>query len=1022
MKLLLLLPLIIISHFIFFLLCKSTPSHSSYAAADRLALLQFKSLVSDPTGALSTWKSSIHFCQWPGITCSIRGSRVTEIVLNSLQLGGPIPPAIFNLSSLEILYLEHNNFIGPIPDEIGRLSHLWDMSLSYNSLSGEIPANITRCSNLQFFNLRNNLLSGEIPRDLHLIPKLQVSASGINLHTNNITGRIPASIGNISSLWEIVFTQNNLFGRIPESMSRLKNLKTMLIDENMFSGEFPPSFFNLSLLSNIYLLSNGLEGTLPSSMFETMPNLQRLLLGMNRFHGPIPASVSNASHLIELDLENNGFSGFIPSKLGNSQYLWTVTLGLNQLEAKEADDWRFMESLTNCSSLVTLDLQHNKLSGVLPSTLADLSPGINIIALSNNRISGNLPDELGNLVNLTKFEAADNLLTGRLPSSIGNLKNLHVLDLGENRFDGQIPDSISKLSQLNRLYLWNNMFNGSILASFKNLVNLQELDLSGNRFSGEIPKEILSLPSLSVDLDISDNMLTGKLPAEIGKLTNLNWFSAANNNLSGEIPTTLGNCLSLEHLYLQGNSFEGAIPQSLSNLKGLRELDLSHNNLVQQVPIFFENLSGLLILNLSFNELEGEVPENGIFKNSTAVSLYGNKNLCGGITGLHLPLCGKGTSSNLNGRKHLSLMLRILIPVIGLVLCSAFGFCIFTTLCRVKRLKKKSSFNLIEDQFKRTSYAELLKATDGFSSSNLIGLGGFGSVYKGVIQPGETTVAIKVLDLDRRGASKSFMAECEALKGIRHRNLVKVLTACSSADFNGRDFKALVLKYMHNGSLDQWLHQDGSSSTTSMLKFELRLSIAVDVASALDYLHNLGHAQIVHCDLKPSNVLLDEEMTAHLSDFGLAKILLDKDDKQSASIGIKGTIGYVPPEYGMGSQASPQGDVYSYGILLLELFTGKRPTDEMFMDGLSLREYVERSYMDNLMEIMDPSLVKDAQTRVHGTRNEILEELECVNSVIKIGLLCSLNDYRDRMEMGDVTVELNAVRKAFEKILDQNRV
>ncbi|KAK8938404.1 putative receptor-like protein kinase [Platanthera zijinensis] len=1019
MKLLLLST--IISHFAFFffflLLCKSTPSFSS-SSSDHLALLHFKSLLSDPTGALSAWNSSIHFCQWPGITCSIGDSRVTGIELIFLQLGGPISPAIFNLSSLESLDLRDNNLIGPIPDEIGRLSHLVNLTLKVNYLSGEIPANITRCLGLQFINLRTNLFTGEIPRDLYLIPNLQ----GINLWRNRITGAIPASIGNISSLQFILFAENKLFGRIPESMGRLTNLQSLQMEGNMFTGELPVSFFNLSSLYDIYLGFNNLEGTLPSSMFETMPYLQHFLLSSNQFHGPIPASVSNASYLIEFDLSANGFSGFIPSKLGNSQYLWWVELGLNQLEAKEADDWRFMESLTNCSYLVTLDVQQNKLSGVLPSTLAYLSPGITTILLSNNRISGNLPDEIGNLVNLTKFEANDNLFTGRLPSSIGNLMSLHVLSLQGNGFDGQIPDSISKLSQLNQLHFQNNLFNGSMLASFKNLVNLQELDLSWNRFSGEIPREILGLRSLSVRLDISNNLLTGKLPEEIGKLTNLNWFAAANNNLSGEIPTALGNCLSLEYLFLQGNSFEGAIPQSLSNLKGLRKLDLSQNNLVQQIPIFLEKLNGLLILNLSFNELEGEVPENGIFRNSTAVSLYGNKNLCGGITKLHFPLCGNGISSNSNGRKHLSLILKILIPVICIVLCSAFGFCIYISLCSIKHLKRKSSFNPIEDQFKRTSYAELLKATDGFSSSNLIGVGGFGSVYKGVIQPGDTVVAVKVLNLDRHGASKSFMAECEALRGIRHRNLVKVLTACSSVDFSGRDFKALVLNYMHNGSLDQWLHQDGFNSETKNLKFELRLSIAVDVASALDYLHNLGHAQIVHRDLKPSNVLLDEEMTAHLSDFGLAKILLDKDDKQTASIGIKGTIGYVPPEYGMGSQPSPQGDVYSYGILLLELFTGKRPTDEIFRDGLSLRQYVERSYADNLMEIIDPSLVKDAQNRVQGTGNEIFEELKCVNSVIRIGLLCSLNDYRERMEMGDVPVELNAVRKAFEKILDQCRV
>ncbi|XP_020679795.1 probable LRR receptor-like serine/threonine-protein kinase At3g47570 [Dendrobium catenatum] len=1001
--------------FFFFFHCNSSPSHfpQTTASTDQLALLHFKSLLTDPTNSLSSWNSSLHFCQWEGVNCSITG-RVTRLSLISLQLTGPISPSICNLTFLESLELIDNNLIGTIPAEIDRLSNLVNLTLKLNYLTGEIPTSIVRCSNLQFVHLRNNLFTGEIPREIGLMSNLQ----GINLWENNITGTIPVSMGNISSLKFILFAKNMLIGSIPESIGRLANLKILQMEGNNFTGELPPSFFNLSSLTGVYLGFNNLEGTLPSSMFVTLPNIKHFLLSSNHFHGSIPASISNASYLIELNLLGNGFSGIIPSKLGNSQYLWWVEISSNQLEANEVSDWDFMESLTNCSNLEALGLVDNKLGGVLPTSLANLSSGITVLSIAQNQITGNLPAGISNLVNLTIFEAENNILTGSLPPSIGRLKSLHRLTLQGNKFNGQIPDSLSNLFELNQLYLQNNMFGGSIPSSFGKLENLQELDLSWNRFSGEIPKEVLSLQSLSVHLDLSNNLLIGSLPAEIGKLKNLNWFAAANNKLSGEIPISLGNCLSIEYLFLQGNSFRGAIPQSLSFLKGLRELDLSRNNLDQNIPMFLENFKVLQLLNLSFNELKGEVPANGVFKNSTAVSLYGNKQLCGGDNKLHLPLCDHEHYSSSNGKKHLKLALKIVIPVIGILLCLSFGIFIFIILCHSKRKQKNLSFNPVEGQFKRTSYAELLKATDQFSSSNLIGVGSFGSVYKGIIEPGETIVAVKVLNLEREGALKSFMAECKALRDIRHRNLVKILTVCSSIDFSGNSFIALVLQYMPNGSLDQWLHQGGSIAETNMLSFLQRLSIAIDVASALDYLHNLGHAPIVHCDLKPSNVLLDEEMRAHLGDFGLAKILLDIDENQAASIGIKGTIGYVPPEYGMGSKTSPQGDVYSYGIMLLELFTRRRPTDEIFKHDLSLRDYAESSDIDNLMEIIDPCLISEAQNRVQDNRFDMLEELKCLDSVIKIGLLCSLDDPKQRMEVVDVINQLNVIRKTLENILN----
>lgn len=201
--------------------------------------------------------------------------------------------------------------------------------------------------------------------------------------------------------------------------------------------------------------------------------------------------------------------------------------------------------------------------------------------------------------------------------------------------------------------------------------------------------------------------------------------------------------------------------------------------------------------------------------------------------------------------------------------------------------------------YERISYEELRSATCEFSSSNLIGSGNFSSVFKGLLGPESKVAAVKVLNLQKHGAAKSFMAECEALKSIRHRNLVKLVTACSSIDFKGNEFKALVYEFMPNGNLDTWLHPEevGSSENHPRpLKLCERLNIAIDVASVLDYIHSHCHDPVAHCDLKPSNVLLDNDLTAHVSDFGLARIL-DQESfiNQLSSTGVRGTIGYAAP-------------------------------------------------------------------------------------------------------------------------------
>ncbi|CAD6251822.1 unnamed protein product [Miscanthus lutarioriparius] len=319
----------------------------------------------------------------------------------------------------------------------------------------------------------------------------------------------------------------------------------------------------------------------------------------------------------------------------------------------------------------------------------------------------------------------------------------------------------------------------------------------------------------------------------------------------------------------------------------------------------------------------------------------------------------------------------------------------------------------------RVSYAELANATSGFASENLIGAGSFGSVYKGTMRSNDQqrVIAVKVLNLMQRGASQSFVAECETLRYARHRNLVKILTICSSIDFKGHDFKALVYEFLPNGNLDQWVHkhiiEDGEPKA---LDLTTRLNVGIDVASSLDYLHQHKPTPIIHCDLKPSNVLLDSSLVARVGDFGLARFLHQDIGTSSGWASMRGSIGYAAPEYGLGNEVSTQGDVYGYGILLLEMFTGKRPTDNEFGEAMGLRKYVQMALPDTVSTIMDQQLRMEIEDGEADTSNSKLR-ISCITSILQVGISCSEEMPMDRMSIGDALKELQAIREKFQKLL-----
>ncbi|KAK7407046.1 hypothetical protein VNO78_08686 [Psophocarpus tetragonolobus] len=980
---------------------------------DYLALLKFRKSISiDPYEIFLSWNTSTHFCNWYGITCNHMHKRVTDLNLEGSMLKGSISPYAGNLSYMRNLNLANNGFHGNIPQELGQLSKLQNLFVANNSLMGEIPTNLSSCVDLQSLELYGNNLIGKIPSEINSLQNLQY----LYLGGNQLTGRIPSFIGNLSFLIVLSMGYNKLNKDIPPEICHLKSLKLIAFHVNNLSGKFPSCLYNMSSLVTISASANHFKGSLPPDMFNTLPNLQNFYISGNyQILGPIPPSITNASVLSRLSIESNHFIGQVPSlaKLQNIQFL---ALSANNLGGNSTNDLDFLKSLVNCSSkLHMLDIAYNNFRGHLPSSLGNLSTQLSQLYLGFNQISGEIPASIGNLINLTLLGIQNNHIDGIIPTTFGKFQRMQAIDLSENKLSGNIGIFIGNLSKLFSLSIGANMLQGNIPPSIGNCKKLQYLNLSQNNFTGTIPLEIFKISSLTNLLDLAQNTLSGSIPKEVGNLKTLDWLDISKNHLSGDIPGTIGACIMLKYLYLQENYLQGSIPSSLASLKSLQRLDLSQNHLSGLIPNVLQNNSFLEYFNVSFNMLDGEVPTEGVFGNASELVVFGNSKLCGGISKLQLPPCPvKGKK---HAKHHKFRMITVIVFVIGFFLILSI---ILTIYWMKKRSKKPYLDSPTIDQLAKVSYQSLHNGTNGFSDANLIGSGSFSSVYKGTLELEDKFVAIKVLNLKKKGAHKSFIAECNALKNIKHRNLVQILTCCSSTDYKGQEFKALIFEYMKNGSLEQWLHpMTLSAEHPRTLNFNQRLNIIIDIASALYYLHQECEQSIVHCDLKPTNVLLDDDMIAHVSDFGIARLLSTINttaSMQTSTIGIKGTVGYAPPEYGMGFEVSINGDVYSFGILMLEILTGRRPTDEIFVDGQNLHKFVENFFPDNILQIVDPSLVpRQGQATIEEENNQNLTPTiqKCLVLLFKIGLACSVESSKERMNMVDVTTELSKIKKAL---------
>lgn len=851
---------------------------------DREALISFRSQISQNPQTLSfSWDQNISPCNWTGVSCNRRNRRVASINLSGHGLTGSISPSIGNLYFLTSLQLQNNQLQGPIPKEITNLFRLKVLNLSSNSLEGSLPSNLSKLVNLQTLDLTSNTITGLVPNQLGDLKNLNV----LNLGKNHFYGPIPPSLSNISSLTVLSLGTNSLSGPIPYGLGRLQRLQVLDFTINNLTGTIPPSIYNITSLVSLVLASNNLWGQFPSNIGDTLPNLLVFNMCFNKFTGEIPASLYNLTNIKVIRAAHNLLEGTIPSGLGNLPFLEMYNIGFNNIVWGEDQDLDlFIKSLSNSSQLNFLAFDGNLLEGVIPVSIGNLSKHLSKLYMGGNRFTGKIPESIGYLPSLTLLNMSDNSLTGEIPREIGNLKGLQVLELARNQFLGRIPDSLGDLGALNEINLSHNKLEGMIPSSFGNFKNVLSMDLSNNRLNGSIPNGVLNLPSLSAILNLSKNLFSGPIPQDLSRLQSLVSLDISDNKLSGNIPSSIKGCQSLEKLNMARNNLFGPIPDALTELKGLEFLDISSNQFSGVIPPKLQDLLALKFLNLSFNNLEGWIPSDGIFKDSSRAFMEGNPKLC------------THTSCRKTRMHRKILKASIITCVVGV-----FAICMITFLILKRKSKKSitstSTNSLLKEPFMNVSYDELRRATDNFNPRNLLGVGSFGSVFKGVIQGAD--VAVKVIDLKANGYYKGFIAECEALRSVRHRNLVKLITSCSSIDFKNTEFLALVYEFLSKGSLEEWIKGSKINSDGSVgLSLEERVNVAIDIASALDYLHNDCEVPVVHCDLKPSNILLNEEMVAKVGDFGLARVLFNaSDDGRHASISsthvLKGSIGYIPP-------------------------------------------------------------------------------------------------------------------------------
>lgn len=729
---------------------------------------------------------------------------------------------------------------------------------------------------------------------------------------------------------------NLLESSIPPSLANITSLKTLNLSFNPFlPSPIPPEFGNLTNLEVLWLSSCNLVGNIPHS-FGKLKKLSVFDLSMNSLEGSIPSSIVEMTSLKQIEFYNNSFSGELPVGMSNLTSLRLIDISMNHIGGEIPDELCRLP-------LESLNLFENRFTGELPVSIAD-SPNLYELKVFENLLTGELPEKLGKNGPLIYFDVSNNKFSGRIPVSLCERGALEELLMIHNEFSGEIPGSLGECRTLTRVRLGFNKLSGEVPAGFWGLPHVYLLELVDNLFSGSIGKTIGGAGNLS-QLTLTNNNFSGVIPEEIGLLENLQEFSGGNNrfnsslpesivnlhqlgildlhknNLSGELPKGIQSLKKLNELNLAGNEVGGKIPEEIGSMSVLNFLDLSNNRFWGNVPVSLQNLK-LNQMNLSYNMLSGEIPPL-MAKDMYRDSFIGNPGLCGDLKGL-CDVKGEGKS------KNFVWLLRTIFIVAALVLVFGLIWFYFKYM-NIKKARSidKTKWTLMSFHKLGFGEDEVLNCLD---EDNVIGSGSSGKVYKVVLRNGEAVAVKKIWggvrmetesgDVEKnRFQDDAFDAEVETLGKIRHKNIVKLWCCCTT-----RDCKLLVYEYMPNGSLGDLLH----SNKGGLLDWPTRYKIALASAEGLSYLHHDCVPPIVHRDVKSNNILLDEDFSARVADFGVAKAVESNGKGTKSMSVIAGSCGYIAPEYAYTLRVNEKSDTYSFGVVILELVTGRKPIDPEF--------------------------------------------------------------------------------------------
>ncbi|KAL8096543.1 putative LRR receptor-like serine/threonine-protein kinase At1g56140 [Apium graveolens] len=802
------------------------------------------------------------------------------------------------------------------PHESGFAPKLLDRSLiricwkfSYHAVL-ELPKELGKLTDMIIFSFSGNNFSGPLPPELGSFTKLEQ----IYFDSSGVSGPIPSTYASLRNLATVHGSGNELTGRIPDFIGNWSNLKEMWFQGNSFEGPIPMALSNLTSLTDLRI-SDLLNGSSTLEFIKELKSLTVLILRNNNISGSIPSNIGDYQNLNQLDLSFNNFSGRIPDSLFNLSSLQYLFLGNNRLSGTLP--------LQKSEFLKNIDLSYNDLSGTFPSWINESNIQLNFV-VNNFTIEGSN----------SRF----------LPSGLNCLQRGFPCNRGTPRY-----------------FNFSIKCGGSSIKTSDNIVYETDNKALGpaTYYVPTSNRWAVSNAGLRSSTDSLDFVNTSSSQV----------FTNALNPKLFQTARTSGGSLRYYGLGLENGNYtvklqfaETAIPNPptwKSVGKRIFDIYIQGNRVSKDFDISKEARASF---RPAIKDYKVQVSENYI---EIHFFWAGKGSCCIPAPGTYGPLISAisatpdfiptvsnkppdNPSANPSAKKNKTgLIAGIAIPVtIVSFLAAAFVAFFF-----IRRRKKRSTFE--DEEFLGMdarpytfSYAELKVGTDDFSTTNKLGEGGFGPVYKGTLSDGRV-VAVKKLAVASHQGKSQFVAEIATISAVQHRNLVKLYGCCIEGDK-----RLLVYEYLENNSLDQALF----GKRNLFLDWSARYEICLGVARGLAYLHEESRVRIVHRDVKASNILLDSDLTPKISDFGLAKLYDDK--KTHISTRVAGTIGYLAPEYAMRGHLTEKADVFGFGVVALEVVSGRSNSDSTLEDErVYLLEWAWQLHEDNRdIDLVDPSL------------------------------------------------------------------